>query len=91
MMTYQQIANELKVDPKTLEHDSLKTYFEHELKIIEAELFSLAAKYGVKTIEEFNRAVEKGRFREKEAFEDYFAFDNLESRKKKVSRVLESL
>ncbi len=91
MMTFQQIAEELQLDPKTLEHDSLKTYFEHELKIIESELFSLATKYGIKTIEEFNQAVEKGKFKESEAFEDYFQFDNLEAKKKKVLKILDSL
>jgi len=90
-MTFQQIAQELKVDPKILEHDSLKTYFKHELKIVEAQLFSLATKYGIKTIEEFNRAVEQGKFREKETFEDYFAYDNLEAQKKRFLRILESL
>ena len=82
MMTYQQIAEELKVSPKTLEHDSLKTYFEHELKMVESQLFSLATKYDVKTIEEFNQAIEKGKFKEKDAFEEYFEFDNLQAKKK---------
>ena len=78
-MLLEQVATRLNTTPDRLEHDSLRVYLEHKLRVTESELFLLARGYGVQTISEFDAAVQAGRFHESESFEDYFRFDYLES------------
>ncbi len=90
-MTNQTIAKELGMDPRSLERESLKTYLEKQLHLVEGELFSLSIKYGIKDFDEFNRKVLAGKIHEDENWEDYFKFENLEAKRDKILKILNSL
>jgi hypothetical protein len=85
------VAKELHMKPKELLKESLKTYLEKRLTKIEGDIFLLAKKYGVKDVFELDSKVKEGIVSEKEAYEDYFVFDNLEAEREKIKIFLEKL
>lgn len=62
-----------------------------KLRLIESELFRLASKYGVKTIDELDKYVAEGKLSEEAVGDDIFAFDYLLSEKEKVEKELSAL
>lgn len=91
MTVIDKVAKELHMKPKELLKESLKTYLEKRLSKVESDIFMLAKKYGVKDIFEFDAKTREGFFDEKNAFEDYFIFDNLEAEREKIKNILEKL
>lgn len=85
------VAKDFHMKPKELLKESLKTYLEKRLSKVEADIFLLAKKYGVKDVFELDAKVKEGLFTEKEAYEDYFALDNLEAERDKIKKYLEKL
>jgi len=85
------VAKELRMKPKELMKESLKTYLDQRLSKVESELFIIAKKYGVKDVFELDSKVKEGIVSEKEAYEDYFTFDNLEVEREKIKKYLEKL
>jgi len=85
------VAKELHMEPKELLKESLKSYLEKRLSKVEADIFLLVKKYGVKDVLEMDAKVKKGLISEKDAYDDYFALDNLESECEKTKRILEKI
>ena len=90
-MLIQDIAQKLDMPPEALEKASLRAYLEARRREIEAQFFLLAKKHGVQTVEEFDAAVQAGRIREVDGFEDFFVFDRLEAERDRVVEALQSL
>lgn len=91
MTVVDMVAREFHVSPKELLKDSLKTYLHQKLSKIEADIFIIAKKYGVKDVFELDSKVKKGLVTEKDAYDDYFALDNLEAEKEKIKKLLEKV
>lgn len=62
-----------------------------KLRLIESELFRIASKYGVKTINDLDRLISRGKLSEKNVGEDLFLFDHLLSQKKALEKKLSEL
>jgi len=90
-MLTQDIAQKLDMPPDLLEKVSLRAYLETRRREVEAQLFLLAKKHGVATVQEFDLAVQAGRIREAEGFEDFFVFDRLESEHDKILQAIQTL
>ncbi|MEW6102804.1 MAG: hypothetical protein AB1630_03145 [bacterium] len=82
------VAKGLHIAPKELLRESLKSYLEKKLSRIETDIFLLAKKYGVKDVFDLDSKVKKGFFSEKESYEDYFLFDNLEAECERIKRLI---
>lgn len=91
MAVIDMVAKEFNMKPKELLKESLKTYLEKRFSKVEADIFLLAKKYGVKDVFELDSKVKEGLFSEKETYEDYFVFDNLSSEREKIKKYLEKL
>jgi hypothetical protein len=91
MTVVEKVAKELHMKPKELLKESVKTYLEQRLSKIDAELFLIAKKYGVKDVFDLDAKVKSGLVSESEAYDDYFALDNLEAEKEKIKKFLEKL
>ena len=91
MAVIDKVAKEFRMKPKELLKESLKTYLEKRLSKVEADIFLLAKKYGVKDVFELDSKVKEGFLSEKEAYEDYFILDNLETERDKIRKFLEKL
>jgi hypothetical protein len=85
------VAEELHMKPEELMKESLKTYLEKRLSKIEADIFVLAKKHGVKDVFEFDLKVKEGFINEDKGYEDFFIFDNLEAEREKIKKFLERL
>lgn len=85
------VAKEFHLNPKDLLKDSIKTYLHQRLSKVEADIFIIAKKYGVKDVFELDTKAGKGLISEKDAYEDYFALDNLEAEREKIKRLLEKV
>ena len=85
------IARKLGIEPKDLERESLQAYLEARRRQVEAQLFVLATKHGVRTVQEFDAAIQEGKIREAEGFEDFFALDQLQAERDKTLEALSSL
>lgn len=85
------VAKEFNMKPKELLKESLKTYLEKRLSKVESDIFLLAKKYGVKNVFELDSKVKEGLFAEKDSYDDYFVFDNLEAEREKIRKYLEKL
>jgi hypothetical protein len=91
MTVIELVAKELHMKPKELMKESLRTYLNQRLTKVEGDLFLLAKKYGVKDVFELDSKMKEGIIGEKEAYEDYFNFDNLEAEREKIKKYLEKL
>ena len=82
------IASILKVTQEELERESLETYLHIRLKRCESELFNLARKYGVSSIEDFEEEYKSGNIAEKGTWEDFFRLDHLEAERESIREAL---
>ena len=89
MTVISMVAKELQMSPKDLLKESLKTYLEKRLARVESDIFIIAKKYGVKDIFELDTKIKDGFLTEKEAYGDYFIFDNLGAERQKIKTFLE--
>ena len=91
MVVINTVAKELHMKPKELLKECLSIYLEKRLSKIEADIFLIAKKHGVKDVFELDSKIKEGFVSEKEAYEDYFALDNLEAEREKIRKFLEKL
>lgn len=91
MTVVDMVAKEFHLNPKELLKDSIRTYLQQRLSKVEADIFIIAKKYGVKDVFELDVNVKKGLVSEKEAYDDYFALDNLEAEREKIKKLLEKV
>ena len=91
MAVIDMVAKEFNMKPKELLKESLKTYLEKRLSKVEADIFLLSKKYGIKDVFELDSKVKEGLFSEKETYEDYFVFDNLAAERDKIKKYLVKL
>ena len=86
-----EVAKGLHMNPDDLIKESVKNYLYQRLSRVESELFLLAKKYGVKDVFELDGKVKEGLINEKDAYDDYFAFDNLEADREIIKKLLEEI
>jgi hypothetical protein len=79
MQIFQEVAKALNINQERLERDSLKTFLEKELRNTEAEIYRIAARHGIKTIQELDEKLKKGKITEEEMLDDFMELDYLES------------
>ncbi|RZN32651.1 MAG: hypothetical protein EF813_11675 [Methanosarcinales archaeon] len=82
------IAPILKITPEELERESIETYLHIRLKRCESELFNLARKYGVSSIEDFEEGYKRGNIEEEGTWEDFFRLDHLEAERGSIREAL---
>lgn len=81
MQIFQEIAKTLNINREMLERDSLNTFLEKELRNTEAEIYRIAAKHGIKTIQELDENLKNGKITEEEMLDDFMELDYLESKR----------
>ena len=62
-----------------------------KLRLLETEIFRLASRYGVKSVDELDQLIEKGAISEEKLGEDLFVFDHLLEEKEKIEKELKAL
>ncbi|MEA3281300.1 MAG: hypothetical protein U9Q68_01895 [Euryarchaeota archaeon] len=82
------IAPILRITQEELERESIGTYLHIRLKRCESELFNLAKKYGVSSIEDFEGVYKRGNIEEEGTWEDFFRMDHLEAKRESIREAL---
>lgn len=62
-----------------------------KVRLIESELFRLGSKYGIRTVDELDQLITKGKLSEENVGEDLYLFDYLISEKEKIEKELDKL
>lgn len=91
MQIIEEIATVLKISKERLERESLKTFLERELRNIEAEIYKICAKHGIKSIFELDEKLKKGEITEEEMMDDFMELDYLESRRDNLLKAMEKV
>ncbi len=89
MSAIPKISSMLNISQEDLEKESIKTYLHFKLVHCESEIFFIATKYGISSIEEFEARYKKGEIEEESTWEDFFRLDHLEAEKEAIKKALE--
>ncbi len=74
-----------------MEIESLRTFLEKELRNIEAEIYKIGAKHGIKSIFELDDKLKTGKIKEEDMLEDFMELDYLESRRDDMLKAMEKI
>lgn len=91
-MNISTIAEKLNIPVAKIRKESVKSFLERKFLEAKTELFILVSKYGVKSIQEFDWLIKKGKIHETpESREDFFKIDSLEAKCDLLRKLLKSL
>jgi len=85
------IAETLGLKKEELIKNGVKAYLESELRHINAETIIIYNRYGVTSLNELDKKINKGELSETETFEDFTKLDHLEAKKEKIEQILKVL
>lgn len=85
------LSEEMGIEEHELVSRSVRAYLRFELGKIEAQLYALCHKYGIKSIYELERAIEKGEVVESDVLDDLMSMDYLEFEKTKLANLLRAV
>ncbi|HID41637.1 MAG TPA: hypothetical protein EYP33_05730 [Pyrodictium sp.] len=77
MSVIEEVARSLGLEPRVLERDALRLWLQKRLRLVEAEIAEILARYGAGSIEELANWVEQGRLPEHPGWEDLIVLENL--------------
>jgi len=89
--TLHEISKEIGIKEEDLVSAGIRAYIKTELGKIEAQLYSLYHKYGIKSTADLEDAIEKGTVVESDVFEDLTRIDYLENKKGKLQEFIRTL
>ncbi len=61
------------------------------LRLVESEIFRIASKHNIKTVDELDKLISAGKLSEEEMGEDLFRLDHLISEKERIEKKLKKL
>jgi len=80
----EKVARRLGIPPEELEREAIELWFKHKLALVEAEITEILTKYDVRSIEELEESICKGKIAEHPAWEDLIVLERLLEEKKKI-------
>lgn len=86
-----ELSKKIGIKEDELVAAGIRAYIKSELGKIEAQLHTLYHKYGIKSIKELERAIEKGTVVESDVFEDLTKIDYLEAEKTKLKKLIRTV
>ena len=86
-----EIASELGVSKDVLAKNSLEVFLRKELLDVEAQMFKITTRQGVKSVLEFDELLKAGKVVEEDILDDFMELDHLESRRDELLRAMKKL
>ena len=71
--------------------ESTRLFLEKKLREIKSQIYEIAGKYGISSIQAFEDLYKEGKLEEFETFNDYKTLDRLEFQKAKIEELLNEL
>ena len=91
MQIFEDVAQSLHLSKEKLEIESIRTFLEKELRNIQAEIYKIGAKHGIKSIFELDEKLKIGEIKEEDMIEDFMELDYLESRRDDMLKAMEKI
>jgi hypothetical protein len=91
MQIIEDVAHVLHLSKEKLEIESIRTFLEKELRNIEAEIYKIGSKHGIKSIFELDEKLKNGEIREEDMMDDFMELDYLESRRDDMLKAMEKI
>jgi len=82
------VARRLGIPPEKLEHEAVEIWLRRKLALVEAEIAEILAKHNVRSIEELEERIRRGKVAEHPGWEDLIMLERLLEEKKKLSELL---
>jgi len=82
------LAREFNLSKEALIEESLKVFLERKLREIKAEIFKIAGKYKVSSVEELEELYKRGEIEEKNSWQDLQKLDHLEFKRDELENLL---
>jgi hypothetical protein len=89
--TIEEVARALNMGRERLEMESLKTFLEKELVGIDAKIYKIGAKHGIRSIFELDEKLKRGAITEEEMMDDFMELDYLKSRRDDLLKAMEEV
>lgn len=86
-----EIASELRVSKDALAKNSLEVFLQKELLDVEAKMFKITTRHGVKSVLEFDEMLRTGKVMEEDIIDDFMELDHLEARRDALMRAMKKL
>lgn len=91
-MSIANIAKIFDLPVAELQKEGIRNFLGKKLLETKSELFTFANKYGVRSVQEFEKLTKKGKIRESaESREDFFKIDHLQAQEERIKKALNSL
>jgi len=91
MEILEEIANELRVNKDVLAKDSLKLFLQRELLDVEAQMFKITNRHGIKSVLEFDQRLKAGKVHEEDIMDDFMELDHLEAQRDELLRAMKKI
>ena len=85
------VASNLKIPEELLLKQGLRSYLERQLRVVNADIFEICSRYGVKNVEDMGKKYTDGALEEAASWRDFQSLDHLEYKKDQLSRLLEDV
>jgi len=91
-MSLANIAKMFALPVAELQREGIRSFLGKKLLETRSELLVFANKYGVKSVEEFEKFAGRGKIRESaESRDDFFKIDHLQAQEERIKKALNSL
>ena len=91
MTIIEKAASEFNISPDSLLRESLESFLKQKYSKVEAEMFLISKKYGVRDIFEMEEKISQGNISENIGYDDFFLFDNLQAEEEKINNFLKEI
>jgi len=85
------VAQEMHITENDLLKQGLRVLLERQLREIKAQMFEMAGRYGVSSVEEMESRYRAGTLEEADSWQDLQRLDHLEYKRDRLSQLLEAL
>jgi hypothetical protein len=89
--TLEVLSKEFNLSKEVILKEGLKFFLERRLREIKTEIFRIAGKYKVSSIEELEELYKKGKIEEKDSWQDFQKLDHLEFKRDEIVKLLQEL
>lgn len=83
------MSKEFSLSRDIILRESLKGFLEKKLREIKTEIFKIAEKYKISSVEELEVLFKEGKIEEKNSLEDFQKLDHLEFKRDEIEKLLQ--
>ena len=85
------VAQEMRISEDDVVKQGVRALLERQLRQVKAQLFEIAGRYGVSSVEEMEARYREGTLEEADSWRDLQRLDHLEFERDRLLQLLESL